>query len=157
MLDCGRAYSKAARAGHTIQFRCHAGLQCFASPLTVDSRRFVVLGGRAFTSPTDYSQFVRRYSDLGAIANGRALSDVKFASQREMVETQRLVTAAAQYHLRSAQRHADDSAATSHLLDAHLEIIRLTDELARRTQAIARVTEFLEHVTLALDPSADYE
>src|SRR5262249_52300737 len=47
--------------------------------------------------------------------------------------------------------------ATSDLFNAHLEIIRLTDELASRTQAIARVTEFLEHVTLALDPSADYE
>jgi diguanylate cyclase (GGDEF)-like protein len=156
-LDCGRAYSSAARAATAIEFRCHAGLQCFAAPLIVESRRLVVLGGRTFRSPSDYAQFLRRYSDLDAIASGKALGKVKFASQREMVETQQLVTAAAQYHLKSSRGHVDQGQATSHLLDAHLEIIRLTDELASRTQAIARVTEFLQHVTLALDPTVDYD
>src|SRR5262249_16485319 len=156
-LDCGRAYSSAARSRRTIEFRCHAGLQCFAIPVAIESRKLVVLGGRAFRSPSDYSHFVRRYSDLEVIATGKALREVKFASQREMAETQRLGTAAAQYHLRPSQRPPDQSEATEHLLDAHLEIIRLTDELANRTQAIARVAEFLQHVTLALDPTVDYD
>ncbi len=156
-LDCGRAYTRAARAAGTIEFRCHAGLQCFAAPLTVESRSLVILGGRTFRSPSDYSQFLRRYSDMEAISSGRALNKVKFASQREMVETQQLVTAAAQYHLRSSRSRAEPSSATGHLLDAHLEIIRLTDELASRAQAISRVTEFLHHVTLALDPNVDYD
>jgi diguanylate cyclase (GGDEF)-like protein len=100
---------------------------------------------------------LRRYSDLDGIADGRALSKVKFASQREMAEAQRLVIAAAQFHLKASRGGAEASADTSHLLDAHLEIIRLTDELTRKTQAIARVTEFLQHVTLALDPTVDYD
>jgi diguanylate cyclase (GGDEF)-like protein len=156
-LDCGRAYSRAARSSGTVEFRCHAGLQCFAVPLNVESRRLVVLGGRTFRSPSDYSQFLRRYSDLEAIASGKALGKVKFASQREMLETQQLVTAAAQYHLVSARSRVEQSGATSHLLDAHLEIIRLTDELANRAQAIAAVTELLQHVTLALDATVDYD
>jgi diguanylate cyclase (GGDEF)-like protein len=125
--------------------------------MNLGSRRLVVLGGRAFRSPSDYSQFLCRYSDLDGIADGKALSKVKFASEREMAETQRLVIAAAQFHSKPSRGGSETSAPTGHLLDAHLEIIRLTDELARRTQAIARVTEFLQHVTLALDPTVDYD
>src|SRR5262249_5226895 len=70
-LDCGRAYSRAAMGPGVIEFRCHAGLQCFAAPLTIGSKRLVLLGGRAFRSPSDYSECLRRYSDLKAIASGK--------------------------------------------------------------------------------------
>ena len=36
--DCGQAYSRAVSANETIDYRCHAGLQCFASPVSRDGR-----------------------------------------------------------------------------------------------------------------------
>src|SRR5262249_12825119 len=148
---------RAAMGPGVIEFRCHAGLQCFAAPLTIGSKRLVLLGGRAFRSPSDYSECLRRYSDLKAIASGKALSKVKFASRKELAETERLVVDAAQYHLKSSRIRPETVDATTDLFNAHLEIIRLTDQLAARTQAISRVTELLQHATLALDPTVDYD
>jgi diguanylate cyclase (GGDEF)-like protein len=156
-LDCGRAYSRSATASATIEFRCHAGLHCFAAPLMIADRRLVILGGRAFRSPSDYSQFLRRYGDLEGVTSGKALTKVKFASQRELAETQRLVLAAARFHLNSSPSVTLGSDYASSLFDPHLEITRLTDELATKTQAVARVADFLKHITLAIDPAVDYD
>ena len=156
-LDCGRAYSHAASGRGAIDFRCHAGLQCFAAPFTIDARTLVVLGGRVFRSPSDYSQFLRRYGDLDGVINGKALAKVKFASQRELAETKRLVVAAARFHLDSSLSGSLGNEAAIDQFDAHLEIVRLNDELASKTRAVARVAEFLRYITLAIDPAVDYD
>jgi diguanylate cyclase (GGDEF)-like protein len=167
-LDCGRAYSHAASGRAAIDFRCHAGLQCFAAPFTIDdTRTLVVLGGRVFRSPSDYSQFLRRYGDLDGVINGKALAKVKFASQRELAETKRLVIAAASFHLESSLSGSSRSGSSrsgslggedaTGQFDAHLEIVRLTDELANKTRTVARVAEFLRYITLAIDPAVDYD
>ena len=55
--ECGRAFTNASEAGRPIEFRCHAGLQCFAIPVDLNDKQLVILGGRAFTSTSEYSCF----------------------------------------------------------------------------------------------------
>ena len=46
---CGAAFDRAVEADSITHYRCHAGLQCFAMPIEIDSRRqLAVIGGRAF-------------------------------------------------------------------------------------------------------------
>jgi len=52
--DCGAALSKAAEAGKTIEYRCHAGLECRASVSRKGSPELVTIIGRTFTKADDY-------------------------------------------------------------------------------------------------------
>ena len=46
---CGAAHTRATSAKSIVHYRCHAGLQCFAMPVDIDSKRnLAVIGGRAF-------------------------------------------------------------------------------------------------------------
>ena len=46
--DCGEAFFRAAEAGGTVQYRCHAGLHCFVTPVELNAgRQSAVIGGRA--------------------------------------------------------------------------------------------------------------
>src|ERR1700682_10541 len=45
---CGTAHSRATSANTITHYRCHAGLQCFAMPVEIGSRRqLTVIGGAA--------------------------------------------------------------------------------------------------------------
>ena len=56
---CGVAHSEATKANATIEYKCHAGLQCFAKPVELGSKRkLAVIGGRAFLSSEDYRQTI---------------------------------------------------------------------------------------------------
>src|SRR5256885_16183235 len=46
---CGVAHERATSGNRITHYRCHAGLQCFAMPLEIASKRqLAVIGGRAF-------------------------------------------------------------------------------------------------------------
>ena len=45
---------------------------------------FVVLGGRAFISTKDYSEFLARYKDFEELQNGECLQNIKFMDAREV-------------------------------------------------------------------------
>src|SRR5262249_14214739 len=45
--DCGTAYREAVAKGGMLTYRCHAGLQCFATEVRRAGKPIVVLGGRA--------------------------------------------------------------------------------------------------------------
>src|ERR1700694_4872755 len=59
---CGAAHDRAVSANTITHYRCHAGLQCFAMPVDIDSRRqLTVIGGRAFVSSADYRELAERF------------------------------------------------------------------------------------------------
>src|SRR2546423_10799102 len=45
--DCGNAYDQALASGELTQYTCHAGLHCFAMPVSIGKRQLVILGGAA--------------------------------------------------------------------------------------------------------------
>src|SRR5262249_50143682 len=143
-------------------YRCHASLHCFASPVTNNGELLVVLGGRAFTSSSDYSDCLEQYKNFEPIRTGAALLDVNFTDAYELEEVAELVTSTAQIHLHTQSDSIlmSDSPlemeATPELLDAHKEIIRLSDELGRRNRAIAKLQEFMCEVAVNLDSEKVY-
>ncbi|GEM_PF-1077130 len=160
--DCAKAYSNAVAEGRPIEFRCHAGLHCFAAPIKVDKQNLVVLGGRAFTSTAEYSQFLTRYNDLAAVATGEGLRNVKFLDSRELRDAGQLVVSAAESHFQISNHNGpapeldEQSEASPGLMDAHLEIIRLSDQLESKNRAIAHFFEFLRSIAASLDSQAVY-
>src|ERR687884_466942 len=53
--DCGEAFERAVRDGAAVQYRCHAGLHCFAAPMNLGTgETLAVIGGRCFLRVADY-------------------------------------------------------------------------------------------------------
>lgn len=159
--DCGIAYHKAVGANETIEYRCHASLQCFAGVIRKGDSPLVVLGGRAFTSSSDYSAFLREYGDLDTVQEGACLKNVLFSDGRELREIAELTVTAAQNHFHNSVPHTTHDAsaepeAPPELLDAHLEIIRLSDELQSTNRALHQFQEFLQSIATSLDSEMVY-
>ncbi|MBI3653957.1 MAG: diguanylate cyclase [Acidobacteria bacterium] len=158
--DCGKAYRRAVIANEAIEYRCHAGLQCFANPIFHNGKPLVVLGGRAFTSTGDYAGFLRRYQDCEAVQEGDCLHSVKFMDVREVREAAELIKSTAHFHFQSSSNtlmpfNADAPTAPD-LLDAQLEIIRLSDELENKTRSLHQYRDFLQIVAQSLDSETVY-
>ncbi len=83
---CGAAHSRATGEGELIHYRCHAGLQCFALPVKVGGRALAVIGGRAFSTGTDYRGFVERVrtGDLRDLETGDVFRNVIFADEADL-------------------------------------------------------------------------
>lgn len=160
MSDCANACDNAIKEGQMVRFRCHAGLHCFAVPVAVANKQLVVLGGHAFTSTADYTEFLRRYGELDEVRSGECLKNTKFISARDFREAAELIASTAGYHFQSAERAnarpAQDSGSSTDLMDAHLEIIRLADQLESKKRAIARFYDFLRGVASSLDSQKVY-
>lgn len=157
--DCTAAYNNAVEAGQTLEFCCHAGLHGFATPVTINNKQLVILGGRAFSATAEYADFLSRYGDLDGIVSGDALRNVKFIDSRDLREAAELVASTAEYHFQTAARavaRPEETKASPDLLDAHLEIIRLADELESKNRSISSLHEFLRGVTTSLDSQKVY-
>ena len=154
--DCTAAFNNAVESGETVEYSCHAGLHCFASPVTINNKQLVILGGRAFSATAEYADFLTRYGDLDGILTGDALKNVKFIDLRDLREAAELVASTAEYHFQTAARAVAQTEASPDLLDAHLEIIRLADELENKNRSIQSLHEFLRGVTVNLDSQKVY-
>ena len=159
--ECGKAFSNAVVAGHPIDFRCHAGLQCFAIPIRLEDHQVVILGGRAFASTSEYSSFLDRYSGLESVATGECLKSVRFADPRGLREAAELIESAASHHLhdrRSGDAGAPESASTANgMVDERREIVRLRDQLESRKRSFKQFDDFLRVVASTLDSQQTYE
>ena len=160
--DCGGAHDRAVSGGERFEYTCHAGLHCFGMPVSIGKRQLVILGGRAFTSTAEYMSFLRNYSDLPAVSSGECLKGIKFLDARDLKQAAELIDSTASYHFHSAQPAepavAGGNPQTSpELLDAHLEIIRLTDQLETRKRAMAQFYNFLRGVASSLDSGKVYQ
>jgi diguanylate cyclase (GGDEF)-like protein len=159
--DCGRAYSNAVETGGQFNFTCHAGLNCFAIPVSIDHKQLVILGGRSFASTVEYCDFLDKYEDLPALVSGECLQNIKFIDSRELEQAAELVSSTASYHFRNAGKSgrvlAKATAGPPTLLDAQLEIVRLTDQLESRKQSIGQFYAFLRTITSTLESQKIYE
>jgi diguanylate cyclase (GGDEF)-like protein len=159
--ECANAYDSVVQIGETREFRCHAGLHCFAVPVAINDKRLLILGGRAFSSASEYGEFLGRFGSLEGIRSGEGLRNVKFVDARELREAAELVASTAQYHFQSQEniedRPPDEPETQPDLLDAHLEIIRLADQLESKNRSMAQLFEFLRGVASSLDSQKVYQ
>ncbi|HEX8284332.1 MAG TPA: diguanylate cyclase [Pyrinomonadaceae bacterium] len=87
--DCGEAFFRAEESGRAVQYRCHAGLHCFAAPVELEAgRRSAVIGGRAFLRVSDYRALAERIraGDLADLLSADLFSNVIFASRQDLDE-----------------------------------------------------------------------
>ena len=84
---CGAAHERATSARTITHYRCHAGLQCFAMPVEIDSQRqLAVIGGRAFVSSSDYRELAERFrsGDLKDLSAENLFRSVIFADEGDL-------------------------------------------------------------------------
>ena len=85
--DCGEAYLRAAEADEAVQYRCHAGLQCFAAPVQIGGKKTrAVIGGRCFLRVADYRALAERIraGDLTDLLSAEIFANVIFASRQDL-------------------------------------------------------------------------
>ncbi len=113
--DCGEAFFRAEEAGRTVQYRCHAGLHCFAAPVELEAgRRSAVIGGRAFLRVAEYRALAERIrvGDLADLLSADLFSNVIFASRQDLDELAARVTESAEsFAARQRKKGADAPAA----------------------------------------------
>lgn len=85
--DCGEAYERAASEGGAVQYRCHAGLHCFAAPVKLGTEApLTVIGGRCFLRVADYRALAERIraGDLSDLLSAELFGNVIFASRQDL-------------------------------------------------------------------------
>lgn len=87
--DCGEAHFRATEANGAVQYRCHAGLQCFAAPVQIGGKKArAVIGGRCFLRVADYRALAERIraGDLTDLLSADLFANVIFASRQDLDE-----------------------------------------------------------------------
>jgi diguanylate cyclase (GGDEF)-like protein len=175
---CGVAHAEAMKANGTITYKCHAGLQCFAKPVELGSKRkLVVIAGRAFVSSADYRQLSERFrtGDLQELAAPETFANVIFADAQRLDElSERLERNTERFHSAASNGSAAAKAkakaqlapaqsAPAHAAPAPLEVRRdleqevrrLRTELENRSRFNNSLQHFLERISCA-DPAKTY-
>src|SRR5215208_2207828 len=86
---CGAAHARAIEAGGLVEYKCHAGLSCFAKPVEIGGKRnLAVIGGRAFVKSSDYQQLMDRFrkGDLQSIASDALFANILFSEPQRLEE-----------------------------------------------------------------------
>ncbi len=84
---CGDAHRRALTAGSAIQYKCHAGLQCFTMPVQIGrEQNLAAIGGRAFVSGADYRSLVDRFraGELNDLLGSKPFENVIFAEAQRL-------------------------------------------------------------------------
>ncbi|HJY28706.1 MAG TPA: diguanylate cyclase [Pyrinomonadaceae bacterium] len=166
---CGAAHSKAMKAGGTIEYKCHAGLSCFARPVEISGKRnLAVIGGRAFVKSSDYQQLMERFrtGDLESIASDEVFANILFAEPQRLAELEERVERAAR-RLQAASSNGSGKVVqpaatkpakpepTKAQQELEQEVERLRNELAYRARFTDSLQHFLERISGA-DPVKTY-
>ena len=170
---CGVAHAEATKANGAIKYKCHAGLQCFAKPVQVGSKRnLAVIGGRAFVSASDYRQLIDRFrdGDLQSLAPEETFSNVIFSDLHRLDELAERVDSATQRTVSAVSNGSggpnkpkDPSAASAPpppppapKRDLEQEVRRLRGELEYRARFTDSLQHFLERIGGG-DPTKTYD
>jgi len=115
--DCGAAYGRALSEGGTVQYRCHAGLHCFAAPVHLGAGApLAVIGGRSFLRVADYRALAERIraGDLSDLLAADLFANVIFASRQDLeVLSARVAHAAESFASDAAGRPAAEPSPTA--------------------------------------------
>ena len=159
---CGAAHSKAMKAHGTIEYKCHAGLSCFARPVEISGKRnFAVIGGRTFVKSSDYQQLMERFrsGDLQSIASDEVFANILFSEPQRLAELEERVERAAR-RLQAASSNGSGKVVqpsakspkpepTKAQQELEQEIERLRNELAHRSRFTDSLQHFLERISCA--------
>ncbi|HET6978551.1 MAG TPA: diguanylate cyclase [Pyrinomonadaceae bacterium] len=174
---CGAAHARAVKAGEVVEYRCHAGLSCFAKPVQLAGKRsLAVIGGRAFVKSSDYQNLMERFrtGDLQELAKENVFGNILFSEPQRLGELAERVDRAA-HRLKSASSNgtglnqappSEPSKLPVKALpepvvkdeshqDLELEVQRLRRELEHRSRFSDSLQHFLERISCA-DPVKTY-
>jgi len=168
---CGAAHSRAMKAGEMVEYKCHAGLSCFAKPVEIAGRRsLAVIGGRAFVKSSDYQQLMERFrtGDLQSIASDEVFANILFSEPQRLSELAERIDRAAHrvQHVSSngsslakptekVPQAPSKSETTKANQDLEQEVQRLRSELEYRSRFTDSLQHFLERISCA-DPVKTY-
>ncbi len=157
---CGDAHRQAMSAQATIEYKCHAGLQCFTQPLPLAGRRdLAVIGGRAFVTSVDYLALSERIrnGELPVAPSADLFSNVIFSDQQHLRDlSERLTKITRQAKSVPSIVGANESSGTGSRNDElELEIQRLRGELEYRSMVAASLQHFLDRIS-SDDPAKTY-
>jgi diguanylate cyclase (GGDEF)-like protein len=180
---CGDAHRRALTAGAAVQYKCHAGLQCFTMPVQIGGEQnLAVIGGRAFVSGADYRSLVDRFRDgeLNDLLATDPFENVIFAEPERLNQlSERLQKAVRNYNAAPAtgtraEKASDEIESTDVVSDVRLqkpnagpsssdsapnlqlEVDRLLEELEHRSQLAQSLQRFLERIS-SRDPAKTYD
>jgi diguanylate cyclase (GGDEF)-like protein len=162
---CGDAHRQAMNAGSTVEFKCHAGLECFVQPVEISEQNLAVIGGRAFVKSVDYQRFIERSQsgDLQGLSAKELFANVVFADRQRLRDLNESVHKSTK-RFRPAMVDApsvsvDEEAMTtspSISKDLELEVERLRSELEYRARFADSLQHFLERIS-SDDPVKTYQ
>ena len=171
---CGVAHARATEAGATVEYKCHAGLSCFAKPVEIGGKKkLAVIGGRAFVTSADYRHLMERFrtGDLQDIVSDELFGNILFSEPQRLKElaqridraTQRLRTASSNGsgHVDAVTPHSTERGSAGSTSspeaqpDLHDEIQRLRRELEYRERFTNSLQHFLERISCT-DPAKTY-
>ena len=172
---CGDAHRRAMNVGTTTEFKCHAGLQCFVSPVEIGGRtELAVIGGRAFVKSSDYQTLSQRFrsGDLQNLNADEAFANVIFAEPHRVRELADIVERSLRkFHPMTSSKTPEESAEAAKIASAtpkpvvavepeskenlELEVERLRSELEYRSRFADSLQRFLDRIS-SNDPAQTY-
>lgn len=178
---CGDAHRRALSAGSAVQYKCHAGLQCFTMPVPLGrEQNLAAIGGRAFVSAEDYRNLVDRFraGELNDLLPSEPFENVIFAEPERLDQlSERLqkavrtfnAPASAPARISVAPATVEPQAAVAVVApsarkamtavegssDLQVEVDRLRVELDHRSQLADSLQRFLERVS-SREPAKTY-
>jgi diguanylate cyclase (GGDEF)-like protein len=178
---CGDAHRVALTAGTTVQYKCHAGLQCFTMPVQIEGgQNLAAIGGRAFVSAADYRELVDRFrsGQLNDLLASEPFENVIFADERRLDQlSERLQKAVRTFNVpatiaaaigASIPKAQSDEVTTvepeaahspsiesDSFLNLEAEVLRLRGELEHRSHLAKSLQRFLERIS-SREPAKTY-
>ncbi|MEP6568132.1 MAG: diguanylate cyclase [Acidobacteriota bacterium] len=178
---CGDAHRRALSAGSAVQYKCHAGLQCFTMPVHLGrEQHLAAIGGRAFVSAEDYRNLVERFraGELNDLLGSEPFENVIFAEPQKLDQlSERLQKAMRTFNAPNTSAAvvtdtspAPESEKISTAADAvetveltrpepsaslQREVERLRGELEHRSQLAETLQRFLERIS-SREPAKTY-
>ena len=171
---CGSAHRKVREAGSTIEYKCHAGFECFASPANIAGRKDIaVIGGRAIVKSSDYQALIDRIrtGDLKSLDSESLYSNIIFAERQRLRDFAAVVEKSVsrfkpsdkaptlEPELEAEQESTDPSITTvsaERSSSLELEVQRLKSELEYRARFAESLQHFLERIN-SKDPIQTYQ
>lgn len=142
---CGDAHRRAMSAGTVVQYKCHAGLQCFTMPVQIGrEQNLAAIGGRAFLTTADYRALVDRFraGELNELLASSPFENVIFAESQKLDQlSQRLDKAARTFEEEALTPEStlQSSVRTESVSDRVIDAQSLTSNVPGATEAIAEV------------------
>ncbi len=164
---CGTAHERAAAANKITHYQCHAGLNCFAMPVELESnRKLVVIGGRAFARGADYRELAERFrsGDLQELFSEELFRNVIFADEAGLDHAAiRVGVAARKFRSRSRAQTAETEKTTEAAIETTPELLpglaedhQPVPDHQEQANLVRSIRRFAEQID-ASDPAQTYE